>query len=576
MKKAFARSVYESLDRAKAARAQSPIHFYRANPGKAELFHQSDAQTRILLGGNSAGKSYAALGAEVANHVVEAMDSEGNSTGWAVHPYRKIKIPNVGWISSATEDVQKEPYGGTQSYVNEFIGHEIVGGTEDRGVWKEKRLRNGSRIVFKTMMSGPQAYRSATIDWLAVDEPHPRSVINEARMRLIRSQPMGSMWWALTPVSDPNKHTTVEMIRWLMQDLVRPALIRQKQGVPHNGVEVWHMHMKENARYIDYKGAMNAMSGMPDHEQHARSTGEYMNMTIGQGFSGRTIELLEDRTKEPQAEGHLAYDDRARFQEGYTYNPDFREGFVYRFWEFPVNGHEYIIGVDPGGVSDPTSATVIDVNHRGVVAEFHGWCDEVDLAKHLQVLGLYYNMAEIAVEVNNQGKVTVNSMFNGNREQGIIPYENLYFRSRPSDLKKGFDIPSRDPGWLTTGSANGGGTRDLAIGGIRMFLSKALLAPEGTTYIPSLYHLDELRHFNQDNRGKLQAEDGHLDDRVMSLGIALQVLKRRDGGWLDNTMDTTNTHKDFMKHTDTGELEINVDALEQGFWEGKKSPYYIA
>ena len=422
------RPIFEAIERAVSTRNASPIHFYQANPGCQDEFHKSQAFMRIILGANSSGKSFCGLGAEVAYHVVEDIDIEGNSTGYAVHPYRKIRLPVIGAISSATEEVQARAEGGTQSYFLKFLEQEIVDAQMERGSYKKVELKGGSKIEFITDASGRKAYQGATFDFIAMDEPHQPTVVNEAKMRLVR-RPNCRIWWAFTPVIDPNSRLSVANIQWAIKEVVRPAMMKQNKGDFSGNTRVWHMPATEN-KHVDYDMLIKATEGMSKEEREVRLTGRYIDMMIMSGFDIQALEELENHCIEP-VEASLELRDNIIVPDEKThYMPSFKEGHIYHFWDFPKNGHKYVIGVDVGGRTDPTSATVIDINHHCIAAEFHGWIQETDLARQLQLLGFYYNAADMGIETNKEGQVTVTLLQHGHPDLGIMRYPNLYKRPK--------------------------------------------------------------------------------------------------------------------------------------------------
>lgn len=555
-----------------------PIVFYEPNPTQ-RLFHESPARRRYLMGGNSSGKSYAAMGAEIAYRTTPAYDEEGNETGFAIHPHKRIKLPNIGWVSCATEEIQKEPRGGVQSYVMDFMGNQITDRTTQSGVIKDIKLKSGCDILFKTFQSGRGAYTSATVDWIAADEPHPQGVWHEMNVRLIRSKPAGDIWMAATPVADASRNIITENVIWLWEREIKPILERKEAG-RHDGTgsDVWFMHMSENKAHVDMDAAYEATETMNKAEQHARRTGQYIPITGAEGFDPMMLAQLEGHCWRPEEGTVLESNGALFFASEVPGEYDENSGTVTRIWRFPEEGQDYAIGVDVGGTTDPTSATIIDMKRLEVVAEFHGWIDELGLAVELQKLGLYYNVAEIIIEVNKEGKTTANWMKHGNSDYGILKYPNLYHRAKPSDMMKGWDMASFDVGWITTGGI-GTGTRDVLIGNIRLFLAHATrtmkeAADSKVSPMPSLRHLSELRTFVADSRGKLAAARGTFDDRVISLGLALQALKRHVRDPFKSEPDPV-PENEAMMFWNENKLMVNPQGFVKNIITGREDPKNI-
>lgn len=82
---------------------------------------------------------------------------------------------------------------------------------------------------------------------------------------------------------------------------------------------------------------------------------------------------------------------------------------VVRIFTPPEPGHEYLIGVDTSlGIrgGDYSAAAVIDRTTVGFAAEMLLWIDPRYLAHEIRRLGAFYNMAIVAIELNNHGLST--------------------------------------------------------------------------------------------------------------------------------------------------------------------------
>jgi len=522
-----AREFYEIYEKAMDIKRNHPIRLYRPNAGCEKAFHQSGALQRVMSGANSSGKSYSSS-AEVGYWVEPEYDEEGKETGYACHPYRRIKLPVYGVISSPTEEVQRAEKGGTQAYIKHFCSIAPGDVVAERGVWKYAKTKTGCVLDFKTKRSGRDAYQSLELDFAWLDEPHGESVWNEAVARLIRSKPPGSMWMSMTPIYDRKKEVSREDVVWAIQKLIKPTLLKKRAGEPPGILDVWQMPLEENKENIDVGLVEELYSTMDKDERLIRMTGQYISLDGGGGFDGLMLELLMDNARNASFEGKIKqvggkFEMVEEFYDEFAYND-----FAVRIWHKPIGGHRYAIGTDVGGTTDPTSVTVVDIDRVELVAELHGMLDELDLAVELQVLGMYYNAAEIAIEVNKEGKVTASSMTTGNERLGIIQYPELYRRPRPAYLQRGYDMASYEVGWMTTT-----GTRDYLIGEIRALLGRAkkLVASGGESPLPSPRHIAEMQTFVEGRTGKLEAMKGEHDDRIFSLAIALMVCHRHNRDW---------------------------------------------
>ena len=188
-------------------------------------------------------------------------------------------------------------------------------------------------------------------------------------------------------------------------------------------------------------------------------------------------------------------------------DPEFIEnpkGYV-KIWEWPEEGKQYVVGVDVSEgleTGDYSTAQVVCRNTLNVVAEWHGHIEEHLLADEMCKLGLFYNVALLAVEVNAMGISTCRFL----HEAG---YPNLYYREHFD--KVGHQYVDR-LGWKTDRTS-----RPVLISGIARYITNR----EGE--IPSRELISELLTFIKNAQGKTEAQAGCYDDRVMAFGIALQL-----------------------------------------------------
>ncbi len=184
----------------------------------------------------------------------------------------------------------------------------------------------------------------------------------------------------------------------------------------------------------------------------------------------------------------------------------------FRIWERPLRDGAYVIGVDVGGeldVNDPAAIVVLrrtaPLGLADVVALWHGHADAVSLADTIIDIARFYNDAEVAIEINNQGIVTQNEVKKR--------YYNLYMWQTFD--KFGVSMTKR-LGWVTTAM-----TKPALIAFGRYAVHNELVC------IPSQELLGEMQTFIK--RGASgEAVGGARDDIVMAFLIALYVLHNTD------------------------------------------------
>lgn len=173
-------------------------------------------------------------------------------------------------------------------------------------------------------------------------------------------------------------------------------------------------------------------------------------------------------------------------------------------WKEPVDGHEYIIGVDvaegQGENNDNSCFQVIDTATIEQVAEFYSNTVAPHVyAQILNELGVYYNNATIAVENMGPGGAVISNL------QHQLFYENLFYENNKSSSTK--------PG-IRIGMQN----RPLYLEALQNRLMNE------TVRVNSLRFTNELGTFEYNPVSKkAQAQKGKHDDAIMSMCIALYV-----------------------------------------------------
>lgn len=175
-------------------------------------------------------------------------------------------------------------------------------------------------------------------------------------------------------------------------------------------------------------------------------------------------------------------------------------------WEKPNQRRDYRIGVDVsegldiGRDTDWSVAVVIDPHTFEEVAMMRVKIDPDLLAWQLASLGKWYNNAQLFVERNNHGLVTLKFL------QEVHLYPNLYSEKI---LDERSSRTARKLGFHTTVKS-----KPLIID----YLRELIREREIKLHSPKL--LDELQTFVNFPDGKMAAQPGSHDDCVMSLAIA--------------------------------------------------------
>lgn len=235
----------------------------------------------------------------------------------------------------------------------------------------------------------------------------------------------------------------------------------------------------------------NLMS-LPEIERRAYLEGDWSAFAIQCVFDSHGMQLQEQKISEPIWIGYLKQD-----QESFQIVPD--EKGDLKIWHTPQPSGSYLIGADVAEgdeTGDYSSAHVVDKRNWEVVAHWHGHRNAFEFAEILNNLGAYYDNAHIAVEVNGPGLATIEKL----RELG---YPSLYKYEKD---KYGFRTTQNSRHNLIT-----------------TFMDAV---KDGSMMVRDRDTLDEMYNFiRAEGTGKIEAREETHDDRVMSLGIALQCIR---------------------------------------------------
>ena len=179
------------------------------------------------------------------------------------------------------------------------------------------------------------------------------------------------------------------------------------------------------------------------------------------------------------------------------------EGDFVRIWHRPEPGHLYSVGADcseglEGG--DFQAAAVYDQTARRQVATIHGTMEADDYAELIARVAQRYGTAQVAVEVNGCGWAVLNRLRR--------LYHHLYHRQE-------YDRETRKPG-VRIGWHTNSITKPDLVGKLAEAIRDDAVGVEDRDTIEELMAYAYVG-------GGTSAPEGHYDDRVMALGIAVTV-----------------------------------------------------
>ena len=175
-------------------------------------------------------------------------------------------------------------------------------------------------------------------------------------------------------------------------------------------------------------------------------------------------------------------------------------------WNRPLKDREYRIGVDVsegleiGRDTDWSVAVILDATKFEEVATLRTKIDPDLLAWQLTSIGRWYNNAQLFVERNNHGLVTLKFLSDVHLYPNIYSEKILDERSSRTARKIGFHTTVKSKPLIVD------------------YLKELIRERELTIHSPKL--IDELQTFVNQPNGKMAAQPGSHDDCVMALAIA--------------------------------------------------------
>jgi hypothetical protein len=165
-----------------------------------------------------------------------------------------------------------------------------------------------------------------------------------------------------------------------------------------------------------------------------------------------------------------------------------------KIYQEPIASIEYVIGADPAEgnpTSDDSSCVILDKMSGEEVATFSDKFEPTMFAQYVEMLGIYYNKAELMVERNNHGHTVVAWC----KEHSKLP------------LLKGQD---GDYGWATSGKSKA-----------QIYTTAAECFRDSRTTIHTFETYMQLASIDGST---LKAPKGSHDDRAMAYVLALQAM----------------------------------------------------
>lgn len=187
-------------------------------------------------------------------------------------------------------------------------------------------------------------------------------------------------------------------------------------------------------------------------------------------------------------------------------------------WERPIEGENYVMGVDPSTGSkegDWTVGSVLSVSTGHQVAEFRARMDPDLAIDQIEALGVFYNSAFTGVEANTYGIPFVRAL----EDRGTLP---MFEREIPDRREPG--KTNKLAGWLTTPKS-----RNLLFTELRKAVREDRCQIKALDTLRECLTLTIVRNENKGAMSRLErieARSGCHDDGPMAHGIAIIMRNR--------------------------------------------------
>lgn len=173
-------------------------------------------------------------------------------------------------------------------------------------------------------------------------------------------------------------------------------------------------------------------------------------------------------------------------------------------WKLPQKDMRYYCGVDTGeGIgSDNSVIEIIDSDGYQTFEFASNKIKPYEFAELVRAAGTYYGKSLLVIEKMSAGHTVVDNLYDsGNRYTNLYKYKHYDAKGK---LRK-------KPGFETSGKS-----RPIIINRLVEWFDK------GQVCINSKGLLNEMKTFQMDDNGKVQAASGAKDDRVMAFCMALE------------------------------------------------------
>jgi phage terminase large subunit-like protein len=383
----------------------------------------------------------------------------------------------------------------------------------------------GSEIGFKSADSGRSKFQGTSKMGIWNDEECPEDVWDEEYMRTTDCEgwmsltftPIQGLTWAYSKVYKKasriiftrNKHSVTEEVG-LVHSLEEIALMKDRELVVMENtssdadpdIVIFQMSIYDNIHLADIEIQRAEKKYKDDPASYnARVLGRFTKLTGRNVFNVERLLKLQGKCQ-------------TNFERGDIENGKFDKNIKGKLVVFKpkkeLGRGYYVIGADVAeglDTGDYSCAQVLDRLTGEQVAVWHGHCSPENFADILVALGTYYNNAFIAPERNFHGFGVVNRIRDHHKYKRLF----CWYDEQQKTVKQGY-TGDKKYGWETNAR-----TKSILVQNLASFLNDNHLK------LNDFNTVDELITYIYQEDGSTGGMRGCFDDRVMALGIAVQL-----------------------------------------------------
>lgn len=534
------RALYDNFDKTICA---DPMLLYKPAHPVAEEFHSSQAFFRYFMAGNRTSKSQSGYaeqyfyltGTHPYRYVPPGVHHTFLVAGLPFSTYAgKVFEAKLLTGEEGNELSPMFPIGGKWFYhYNERERELLIACPQCAEAGKAGSCKHPkSSLKLFSCEQGAEVLQGQAYILGHFDEDTPATFWNEGRQRLKTVRHSGAIATG-TPLHGPDTWEQKQVIIWRNgppENLIDEDDPKSLPLVSVHQISMW------DAGLVPHSQIKMEMKLMDEFEVRARVYGEAVPLTDSPVFDRRKLAEIKARDVEAPMRGEIvpksviAPDGKPHNPALIELRPEAQFDVVQRLegplriWEKPEKHGVYLIAVDvAAGMRDHdySCAMVLKVGKCGaeptikVVAQWHGWINQLDFAAEVFKLGVWYNSALVAIELTGgYGRATMLKLKNELHYWNLHREQADYALVNPQlDARIGVD---------TTADS-----KALMISALQRFINSNTITCPCEATIAELVAFEQVTRNAQGNKlttVKYRGASGSNDDRVMALAIGASIV----------------------------------------------------